>query len=231
MQEVLKRAGRMQADARPSDGRTVDDVKEVAKDLDIDPKLVDAALAELKAERARAAEAAAASAAVRKRLIRRALIGLAVAAALAFIWGLSASGSIKKAATEAAEARGRLESVLRRQATLVPQLAALSGADAASLEPLQRQVESAKDLATLRSATAELQRGVVHKLSSMPDRGDAAASQQRLSLQAEITGSQNRVSVEDQRYQQAVARWRAASGGLGGSIATTFGLAPSPPSD
>ena len=227
MDRVLERASTLQERARgagPS-GHTLGEIKKVGAELDIDAAFVDQALREVRAEEERAAQAARA----RGRLARTA--GLAAAGVMAGVLALGGVGSmaVRSAAEGAEAARAAVETVVRRQAALVPQLLALSGGDVTGLAEHQRAVEDAPDLAAQVRAADALQLAMARALGQLPPAQNEAQSQQRLSLQHELVGATNRVSTERRRHEQAVVVWRQAARAPLGRLAVALGMAPPPP--
>lgn len=228
MDEVIERATRLQEKAGGT-GRSVDDVKAVAKELDIDARFVDQAMAELERERAaRAAEAAEARAS-RQRMIKVGGLVAAGAAAVLLLMGWAGAGRVRDAERATALAEANLTTVLSRQATLVPQLVALSGGDVSGLRERGAALERAPDLKARLAAAEALRLEMAALIGKLPPAADPATAQQRLSLQHEIVGAQNRVTVEQRRYEEALAGWRAAAGSPSGKVAVTLGFARAVP--
>jgi hypothetical protein len=65
-------------------------------------------------------------------------------------------------------------------------------------------------------------------MAAWPPAATPAAEQQRLSLSYELTGAENRSSVERARHQAASARWQAVSRTSTGRLALWFHLARRP---
>jgi LemA protein len=228
MDEVIVRAARLQERARaPEKGVSVAELKEVGQDLDIDPRYVDEALAELERERAQAAEAAKRARARR----RKALIAGAAAAAVLVLMAWAGAGGVRAAQGRAEVAGSALDTVLERQARLLPQLLALSGASAGELAPHQRRLSEARDRAERAAAAEAMSGALTGLLARLPPPGDPSQAQQRLSLQHELVGAQNRITVEQRRHAEAVAAWRAATRGPAARLAVLFHFASAPPKD
>jgi len=220
MDEVIERATRIQESAGVT-GRSVEDVKKVGKELDIEPAFIDRAMAEIQEEKARAAAASTASSALRKK-IAIAIAGFGVA--LFAVAGVG-SGSVRSAAGDAALARGNLVTVLDRQTQLVPQLLALSGGDVGGLSERVQEVQATQDVEEKTRAADKLQMALAQALGSLPQDG----SPQRLSLQHEIVGATNRVATERRRYEEALAEWRTAASGPIARLGVLLHMAPAPP--
>lgn len=225
---------------RASEGRaSVEQVKAVAAELDIAPEHVEAAIGQLRAQReadaARQAEQARQAQAQRARsraLLRKLAVGAgAVLMALSVLTGgLAVSGrsSMLQAEREVAEAEARVDAAVSRQASLAPQLAALAGAPGQDLAALQAAVRDAPDLQARLAAADALTSAMATQLGQLPPAATPAEATARLNLQDELTGSQNRVTIELRRYNEAEAQWEAAGDTLSGSLAVGLGLVQAP---
>ncbi len=225
-EDVIERAALLQERARNvSPGQTLQELKTVGAELDIEDRFVDAAVAQLKEEE----ELAARQVQQRGKMMRS--VAMAVGALMVSVLALGGVGSldVRRAAQEADLARANLETVVQRQTSLVPQLLALSGGDASGLTDLQRAVEDAKDVEARLKAADALQFAMAQALGKLPPSADANQGQQRLSLQHELVGATNRVTTERRRYDQAMVKWRGETNGGLGALATALRMAPSPP--
>ncbi len=225
-EDVIERAALLQERARNvSPGQTLQELKTVGAELDIEDRFVDAAVAQLKEEE----ELAARQVLQRGKMLRS--VAMAIGAVMVSVFALGGVGSldVRRAAQEADLARANLETVVQRQTSLVPQLLALSGGDASGLTELQRAVEDAKDVDARLKAADALQFAMAQALGKLPPSADANQGQQRLSLQHELVGATNRVTTERRRYDQAMVKWRGETSGGLGALATALRLAPSPP--
>lgn len=228
MDRVLERASTLQERARGSaPGHSVGDIKKVGAELDIDAAFVDQAMEELRAEEARKAEAQRQSAAQKRKA---AMVGGSVLVGVLALGGVGSMG-VRSAADQAEGARANLETVVRRQTALVPQLLALSGGEVVGLTELQRAVDDARDVRAQAHAADALQLAMAQAMGKLPPAQNEAQSQQRLSLQHEMVGATNRISTERRRYDQAVVAWRQAARGPLGRLGVLLGLAPSPPAE
>lgn len=232
--DVLAIAARRQDEAhKAAEGATREEIAAVAAELDIAPEHVDAAIAELKATRAEAARVA-----ENTRVATRALVAT-VAGAIALTavaGGLVGGGSVYlgagrvDAAAEAAHAaEARLDAALERQASLTPALAALAGTPDPELARLAAAVRDAADVEARLDAADALTTAMATQLGKLPPATSDADATLRLQLHDDVTGSQNRVTVELRRYREALSTWEAAASDGAGSWAVTFGLAEAPP--
>jgi LemA protein len=225
MDDVIARAARLQEQARAgARDLTVAEVKEVGQELDIDPRFVDVALAELERERA---EAAVAKQRARTWRLRLAAAGGAVIALLLVVaW--SGAGGVRAAERRAEAAGTALTTVLDRQARLLPQLLALAGGASGELASHQRRLADARTLAERAAAADALAAAMATAVGRLPASRDPSQAQMRLSLQHELVGAQNRLTVEHRRYHEARAAWRAAVQGPAARLAVLLGFAAAP---
>jgi hypothetical protein len=225
LDDVIARAARLQDQARAARGLTAAEVREVGQELDIDPRFVDAAIAEREREQAGAAAARQRTRALR---IKLAAGGGGLLALLLLVAWVGAGG-VRAAQARASAAEGALSLVLERQARLLPQLAALAGGAASELAPHQQRLAQARDLGERLAAADALSVGMTAVLARLPPAADPAQAQQRLSLQHELVGAQNRITVEQRRHREAVDGWRAAARGPVARLAVLLGFADAPP--
>jgi hypothetical protein len=160
---------------------TVEDMKEVARELDLEDRFVDRAIAELDARRLRAREAAEAERRVAAekaaRLKRVATIAAVAVACIVLVTFGGACGAASTMRTELAEVertRAQVKNVVERRASVE---------------------------ARWRDAPDGIERN------------------------AELSGAENRVSIEKRRYDEAAARYNAGAGGtMAGLASGLYGL-------
>ncbi len=235
--DVIAEAGRLQEHERAlaENRATREELDRVAGELDISPEYVERALKQREeARRAAAQRVLDEAAAMKASAQRRKVLGLGalgVAGVLgASLLGLGWIGSdaVSDAAAETAQAEAQLTAVLERQASLAPQLVGLAGGDPGQLSSLAAKVREAEDLSERLAASDALSIEMATTLGGLPAPENDATAQLRLNLQYEVTGSQNRITVESRRHQEAVARWEQAAGSLTGKLAVGLGLAEGP---
>ncbi len=229
LDDVIEIAARLQDERRTEEqGVSADEIRAVATELDIDPSLVDEALAIHRRQR----QAAEAHAHQRQSRRRRGLwVGGAVFLAALFAFAGTAStgaADLRVASMHVDDAERQLRTVLQRQVGLVPQMAALTGAEIQRLTSLREQFENAETVQQAIDAAAHLNHAVAQELAALPAPGSKHESQLRLQVQHELSGSQNRTSAERQRYLEAVARWEQVASGVPGRLALALGLASQP---
>lgn len=240
--DVVGLAAELQEAAAPKKGASLDEVKDVARELDIDPRFVEEAVQKLQSDReaaaARALQEQTAKAARNAWRIRVAaglgvltvvFFGLTGAVCLGTVW--SGASRLGSAEAEVHAAEAQLDVVLDRQEALAPQLVGLAGAELPELEELKQRAEAAQDVEQRLHASAELGTALSEAFGHLPPPGDDATAQMRLNLQYELVGTQNRITTEVRRYEDAVSAWRRVSTGFGPRAAVGLGLASAPPQD
>lgn len=237
--DVIGLAGKLQEEDRAARGASVDEVKLVASELDIDPQFVEAAVLRLKDDRARAeTERAAVLAAenatsdARKRIagiVAAALLGVSVliggGGAIATVSSARAVHEQQVATTLAA---GDLAVVLDRQLALVPQLIGLAGGDVASVKAARDQALGAESLDDRLRGSLLLDAALGEAVAALPPTDVAEIVQNRKDLQYELVGSRNRIDTERRRWEEARGAWENAASTPGGRLATGLGLAVAP---
>jgi LemA protein len=238
--DVIGLAGRLQEDERAARGASVDEVKAVASELDIDPRFVEAAIQRLKDDRARAesdrvaaAESDKAAGAARKRI---AAIVAVVFAVVVGISGISAAGMVTTSAhrvhdqqVETTRTSGDLAVVLDRQLALVPQLIALAGGDVGKVEEARKLAMDATTLDERLRRSLDLEAAIGEAVGALPPSDDPDTIQQRKDLRYELVGSRNRIDTERRRWEEARGAWETVAQTPGGRMAVGLGLAEPPP--
>lgn len=223
--ELKELVGRALTAARKREGSlTSQDVAAIAAELGLAPADVDAARAELTREREEVARRAEHRARWIRRLRRWALLAAGATAAVTVLSVWSASTRLQQLESEARTAEARLEAVLDRQARLAPQVVALAAGDGDSLRAAAAAVEQARSmddrLEASRAFAAAIARAVAAGAAA-----DAVRDERWRDLGYELTGSENRISVETQRWRQRLEAWRAASGAFSSRAACAVGAA------
>ncbi|MCB9674310.1 MAG: hypothetical protein H6737_04285 [Alphaproteobacteria bacterium] len=234
--DIIEIAARLQdadVDAKPV--ASVDDVRKVAAELDIDPAYVDRAINQLKAQReedARREKAEAAEAS--KTRARFGMAGVALLAALGLgfvgisgvtgIVVLSADARMDEALSAKRHAEKNLETVLDRQAALAPQLVALAGGEARELTAKAAALKAADTIDAKLAASDALGLAMAEALGTLPPADDPSTQMSRANLQHEVSGITNRITVERRRYEEAALAYEEASAGIGAAVARGVGL-------
>ncbi len=225
--DIIQIAHRLQReDEAEAQQLTVEDLGEIAEDLDIDRAYVEKAIELRRDARAKAEADARAKARQRQRVMVIAGISGAVVLALALILALVGSSSLSEQHDRVQEARGRLDQVLQRMAASAPQGLALVGGNPADLRAAVAEVQNAADLEARLEAARKLDSMVADSLAALPATEEPAASQRRLNLHYELTGFQNRIAAESQRLRAAESKYRAVRSSITGKLARLFGMGP-----
>lgn len=237
VEQIIARAQRLQEDAnQKARGISSEDVKDIASELQIDPRFVEAAISQLKEEREeqrKAAERQAKEAeakrkeqeARRKKLLVGAGASLVGLLALLFLLALTGSGAANDAHLAASKSRGNVEAVLTRHANLAPQMLSLSGGDPKKIAPLVGKLQEEKSIEAKLKAFEELNTALSIEIAALPAASTPEATTQRQELRFQLEGAQNRVSTELKRYNEAKANWESETSSLTGKLAVFFGLA------
>ncbi|MBN2801443.1 MAG: hypothetical protein JXX28_20040 [Deltaproteobacteria bacterium] len=224
----LQEQQRRERDAQAS----LAEVEAVAAELDIEPAYVEQAIQALHRRRAQAARELERAARVASARTGALLRGLAWGGGLLFALAGGAGALAVQGASAAREARAeldaaeaRLRAVLERQASLSAQLAALQGVDAA---PLLAQADAVRGAETVDEAlrdSAALSGAIAAELGRLPPAATEAEGQARLNQQYELSGAQNRITVEHRRYEERLARVSAVRSTPSARLARALGLA------
>ncbi|MFT4627848.1 MAG: hypothetical protein ACI8PZ_006538 [Myxococcota bacterium] len=203
IERIIGVAAALQDDDRDRAERpTVAELEEVAAELDIAPEYVEAAIARLKTDQIEATQQAAVAAGegVQRRRLVLAVSGIALATLLVLIGSgaLALQGHVARV-TEAEQA---LVVVLDRQSGLAPQLAALAGSQV-DLGPQVAAVRDAESIDDRIDAVEALNTEMAKALARLPPSADAST---RATLQHELTGGWNRITVERRRLAEAESR-------------------------
>jgi LemA protein len=226
MDEVIERAAKLQVQSgQGPSGFTVEQLKQLGEEVDIDPRFVDSALEQMRVEKQAASAAAARARALRKKLL---LAGAAALALLLLVAWLGSSG-VREAQGRAEVAGSALAAVIDRQSALLPQLLAMGGGTASELEAHRKRLAEASTPDERAQAADRLQVAMAGALAKLPSPADPAQAQMRLSLHHELVGAQNRITVERRRYDEAMASWRAAGRNPAARLAVGMGFAERAP--
>ncbi|HLT39875.1 MAG TPA: hypothetical protein VK034_26525, partial [Enhygromyxa sp.] len=211
---IIELAGQLQEQA----GRRLSpaDVADIAEQLDIEAEFVEQAIALRRKAVERETGQAAELAQVRKQRIRVAtLVSAGAGAVLLLVGGImirSGASQLETAAAEVDEQRGKLEQVIDRSFAAAPQQLALVGADAKLLEPARAAYRSAGTVEAKLAAAEQLDDALADALARLPTTDDESTTQVRLNLYYELTGFDNRMATELERYEAARRRQAAVEG-------------------
>lgn len=225
--EIIEIAQRLQREAEAKAQQlSVEELGEIAEDLDIQREYVERAIELRKLEGAKST----AEKEEKRRQRRRILLIAGGCAAFLFIVALvlarTGSNSLSEKHEQIIQAEGKLDQVLERFAMNAPHSIALLGGDSTQLTAAVAKVRSAKTTAARLEAANDLNLALADLVSAQPARDDPAAEQQRLNLHYELTGFQNRIATESQRLRSAERAYREAQAKASGKLARLFGMGP-----
>ncbi|MFO7564875.1 MAG: hypothetical protein R6X02_19680 [Enhygromyxa sp.] len=224
---IIELAARLQEQSR---GRlSTHELVDIAEQLDIEAEFVEQAIASRREAAEREAEQAAELAQARQRQLRAAKLAGAGAGALlllvgAIMLGVGAS-RLASAAAELDEHRGKLERVIDRSFAAAPQQLALLGVDSAAIEPARAAYRDAEELEAKLVAARQLDDALAEALASAPESDDEHTAQVRLNLHYELTGFDNRLATELERYRAAQRRRAELEARPGPWLARKLGVA------
>jgi len=199
---------------RADSGPSIEEIKAVAGELDIDPAFIEQAIVRLQELRheedlqnvafdLRKKERTKLGAIVVTTLLGIASIALGTQVYLAKHAAVNMQTSIKNVENAA----GYVELVLDRQVALVPQLIAVSGGDPTPLEARISEMQAAESLPARLEVSQSLNVELSRLLSELPPVENDTEAIQRLGLTHELTGIQNRLATERDKLLRACGHW------------------------
>ena len=161
------------------------------------------------------------------------------------IWGVATYNKFVKAQENMAKAWGQVENVYQRRADLVPNLVALvknyteyeQGTLLAVTEARAKAANATvntetfdeNEFANYESAQKELDNTLNRLIVSIENYPDLKASENYLTLQAQLAGCENRILTERQRFNEAAKAYNAGLRRFPGNvIANMFGFEKRP---
>ena len=200
------------------------ELKQAAEELDIRPEFIDRAIDGLAARRKREEMEARSRALRRKNMLRglgAALLALCLGAGAL---GLTGASAVSARHSNVVQAEAAVELVIERQASLAPQLLALSGGDVGTLDTAIQKIHDQEGIEAKLEASSELSVAMAQQLAQVQG-ADASVVQD---LGYELTGTQNRITTETRRLREAQSSHQQAASSLSGKMAVRLGLAPGP---
>ena len=161
------------------------------------------------------------------------------------IWGVATYNKFVKAQENVAKAWGQVENVYQRRADLVPNLVALvknyteyeQGTLIAVTEARAKAANATvntetfdeNEFANYEAAQKELDNTLSRLIVSIENYPDLKASENYLTLQAQLAGCENRILTERQRFNEAAKAYNASLRRFPGKvIANMFGFEKRP---
>ena len=145
------------------------------------------------------------------------LIGIAVVAVLLIVWLVSLNNSLVALQEDVHSAWGQVETVLQRRYDLIPNLVATvkgyAQHEKSVLEEVTRlrsQWAGAQTVDDKVKASAQLEGGLARLLLVAEQYPALKANENFRDLQHELAGTENRITVERQRYNEAARTYNTA---------------------
>lgn len=168
-------------------------------------------------------------------MAKKLLVAVLVLLVLLFVWGLSINNRLVALQEGIGASWAQVETVLQRRYDLIPNLVNTVKGYAAhektlleSVTQLRSQWGAAKTTEAKAKTAGELEGAVGRLLLVAEQYPDLKANQNFRDLQFELAGSENRISVERQRYNEAIRSYNTAVRQFPGSLVAAFrGFQPS----
>lgn len=164
------------------------------------------------------------------------VLGLIAFLGIAFVvWGISLNNRLVASQEGIRSSWSQVETVLQRRYDLIPNLVSTVKGYAAhekeileDVTRLRSQWGSAKTVDEKAKAAGEMEGSLARLLVVAERYPDLKASQNFRDLQAELAGTENRISVERQRYNEAVRTYNTLVRSFPASVIASFrGFQPS----
>ena len=173
-------------------------------------------------------------------------IVIAIIVGVILIWGIGIYNGLVKQQETVSKAWGQVENVYQRRADLVPNLVALvknyqeyeqgtliavteARAKKASATSVNMESYTESDLQNFQTAQDELGESLNRLIFSIENYPDLKASENYLTLQAQLAGCENRILTERQRFNEAAKAYNQSLRKFPGNIiANMFGFEKRP---
>ncbi len=157
------------------------------------------------------------------------LLGIAVVAIVIGLWGVGSYNSLVAQDEKVNAAWSQVETVLQRRYDLIPNLVATVKGYAThekelleNITKLRSQWGNAKKVDDKAQAASELESAVGRLLVVAENYPDLKANQNFRDLQIELAGTENRISVERQRYNESLREYNASVRGFPNNLIAGF---------
>lgn len=157
-------------------------------------------------------------------------LGLLAFVVVIGVWGIAAYNSLVSLDEKVNSAWAQVETVLQRRYDLIPNLVATvkgyAGHEKDVLEnvtKLRSQWGAAKSVDDKARAAGELESALARLLVVAEQYPDLKASQNFRDLQYELSGTENRITVERQRYNDAIREFNSSVRRFPNSLVASFG--------
>ena len=171
---------------------------------------------------------------------------IAIVVGVILIWGIGIYNGLVKKQEAVSKAWGQVENVYQRRADLVPNLVALvknyqeyeqgtliavteARAKKAAATSVNMESYTESDLQNFQTAQDELGESLNRLIVSIENYPDLKASENYLTLQAQLAGCENRILTERQRFNEAAKAYNQSLRKFPGNIiANMFGFEKRP---
>ena len=171
---------------------------------------------------------------------------IAIVVGVVLIWGIGIYNGLVKKQEAVSKAWGQVENVYQRRADLVPNLVALvknyqeyeqgtliavteARAKKAAATTVNMESYTESDLQNFQTAQDELGESLNRLIVSIENYPDLKASENYLTLQAQLAGCENRILTERQRFNEAAKAYNQSLRKFPGNIiANMFGFEKRP---
>ena len=171
---------------------------------------------------------------------------IAIVVGVILIWGIGIYNGLVKKQEAVSKAWGQVENVYQRRADLVPNLVALvknyqeyeqgtliavteARAKKASATSVNMESYTESELQNFQTAQDELGESLNRLIVSIENYPDLKASENYLTLQAQLAGCENRILTERQRFNEAAKAYNQSLRKFPGNIiANMFGFEKRP---
>lgn len=160
---------------------------------------------------------------------------IAIVAGVILIWGIGIYNGLVNKQESVSKAWGQVENVYQRRADLVPNLVALvknyqeyeqgtliavteARAKKASATSVNMESYTESDLQNFQTAQDELGESLNRLIVSIENYPDLKASENYLTLQAQLAGCENRILTERQRFNEAAKAYNQSLRKFPGNI-------------
>lgn len=153
-----------------------------------------------------------------KQVIGLAVLGLAMVIGSVFMWGINTSNNLVELEAEVDNTWSQVENVLQRRYDLIPNLvASVEGSMNQEQEIFtaiadsRRTINSASSVEEVADGNAELNNNLQTLVNVIHESYPELASNQNVQdLMAQLEGTENRISVERRRFNDAVTTYNVA---------------------
>lgn len=206
--EVFKRAAELYAEHNQT--YTLDQLTQAGEEVQIPPEFVKAALRQIEQQQAETQKQQA-----RQRQIQRNVqIGAIAVGAVLVGWGILTYNALSAAQQNTDLAWAQVENQLQRRADLIPNLVSIAEVGAQQEQTLVEQLTDSRvsylaaDTPDEQIAAAGEVTQAIEQFQTYVNRNPQfQTSQLYIGVQDEMAGTENRIAVERQRYNEAVAAY------------------------